>query len=1019
MKKMFAFVWIFLSSVIFAAGNNWYISNVSSGNANGDSWSNKGKFSTFNWASVQPGDVVYIDGGATDSSIDYSLTNITLTTKGTLANPITITNGIDAGHNGQVILKKTASADNLFTFDSGCYYTIINGLKIYGSPTHVNDYAVMTFYNNTHGITFQNCYIDIRNSYEGIRCESSASATNIKFLNCTVISSVTTSTGSADLFWLGGVNSTNWEIGWCNLITKTVSSGAHRDIIQVAWGFNNVGGGATPGYFKLHDSFIEDRSAGASGGGIESEHLGGKMLIYNNVFKSNCTGYGGTGAFSLLQLTSNRLSDGNGMPTNTGKVTARIYNNTFYASTNYVSTLAVRGFDSLFVQNNIFYSPTSGSSRYYIESDKYTQTHYQLWDYNQYTNGIGNQVMGEECDASAGIACGGQTYTWTQWRNAGFDANSTYNTLTPTFINPSGLSGTDYALQSGSSGINSGASLSSWFTTDFSNVTRPQGASWDIGALEFVQGGGGDITPPQVVSASLTNSTTLVINFSEPLNNNTAQNKNNYSINNGISVSSAVLSGTQVTLTTSTHVTSAYRVTVNNVTDLAGNVMNPNYKTANYNYTAGDVTAPQVVSAALTNSTKLVINFSEALNSIAAQNKSNYLINGISVSSAVLSGTQVTLTTSIHVPGSYIITVNNVTDLAGNVVDPLHKSANYVSVYDNIAPYFTNLTVTTSKRIIVRFSEKLDPIKAKNRNNYSINYNIVISSAQLLPDSMSVRLSTSFISLNKDYTLTLTGITDRAGNISSPNPTSVIYRRSRTGTTSSIQNPIGNAISNNWDPNYLPEKAIDGNGMTNPDSRWMSNTTMPDTLDFDMGNIYTLDSLRVSFFQWDSDRLFKYSVYSSEDSLSWQPAVIDIWSDSSEWTDIEFDSSKARFVKLVLLESNQSQPASIWEIEFYGPEGITNTSNENEIPNSFTLAQNYPNPFNPSTNINYTIPEKSMVSLKIFNLLGAEIKELVNGEIEPGQYNVEFNASNLPSGIYFYRLETNSFVETKKMILLK
>jgi hypothetical protein len=479
-----------------ATGDYWYVGLTTSGNGNALSWTNKHRISDFNWSLPQPGDIIYLDGGATDSSINYSLANITLTTKGTLANPITITNGVDVGHNGQVVFKKTASADNLFTFDSGCYYTIINDLKIYGSPTHVNDYAVMTFYNNTHGITFQNCYIDIRRSYEGIRCESGASATNIKFLHNTIISSVTTSTGSADLFWLGGVNSTNWEIGWCNLITKTVSSGAHRDIIQVAWGFNNVGGGATPGYFKLHHSFIEDRSAGASGGGIESEHLGGKMLIYNNVFKSNCTGYGGTGAFSLLQLTSNRLTDGNGMPTNTGKVTARIYNNTFYASTNYVSTLAVRGFDSLFVQNNIFYSPTSGSSRYYIESDKYTQLRYQLWDYNQYTNGIGNQVMGEECDASAGIACGGQTYTWTQWRNAGFDANSTYNTDTPTFVNINANVATGFALQAGSDGIDDGTTVAS-VTDDYSGTSRPQVAAYDIGAFEYI--------PPEELTQTINN----------------------------------------------------------------------------------------------------------------------------------------------------------------------------------------------------------------------------------------------------------------------------------------------------------------------------------------------------------------------------------------------------------------------------------------------------------------------------------------------------------------------------------
>ena len=89
------------------------------------------------------------------------------------------------------------------------------------------------------------------------------------------------------------------------------------------------------------------------------------------------------------------------------------------------------------------------------------------------------------------------------------------------------------------------------------------------------------------------------------------------------------------------------------------------------------------------------------------------------------------------------------------------------------------------------------------------------------------------------------------------------------------------------------------------------------------------------------------------------------------------------------------------------------------VINSFDLSQNYPNPFNPATSITWQIPAASHVVLKVYNLLGKEIAVLVNGEKPAGSYETEFNASNLPSGTYFYTLQAGNFVQTKKMILLK
>jgi len=99
---------------------------------------------------------------------------------------------------------------------------------------------------------------------------------------------------------------------------------------------------------------------------------------------------------------------------------------------------------------------------------------------------------------------------------------------------------------------------------------------------------------------------------------------------------------------------------------------------------------------------------------------------------------------------------------------------------------------------------------------------------------------------------------------------------------------------------------------------------------------------------------------------------------------------------------------------------LVNTGNESSmIPSVFSLSQNYPNPFNPTTKINFAVPKQSFVSIKVFDVTGREVANLVNDMKAPGYHTVDFNASSFASGVYFYRIEAADFKDTKRMMLIK
>lgn len=116
--------------------------------------------------------------------------------------------------------------------------------------------------------------------------------------------------------------------------------------------------------------------------------------------------------------------------------------------------------------------------------------------------------------------------------------------------------------------------------------------------------------------------------------------------------------------------------------------------------------------------------------------------------------------------------------------------------------------------------------------------------------------------------------------------------------------------------------------------------------------------------------------------------------------------------------SDYTNIANIGVGQFYGGQDKKNLY-ENISNNEYRLMQNYPNPFNPSTIITYQFPEADFVTIKVYDMLGREVDILINGEKDAGTHSIEFDASGLSSGIYFYKIQTNNYVETRKLILQK
>ena len=137
---------------------------------------------------------------------------------------------------------------------------------------------------------------------------------------------------------------------------------------------------------------------------------------------------------------------------------------------------------------------------------------------------------------------------------------------------------------------------------------------------------------------------------------------------------------------------------------------------------------------------------------------------------------------------------------------------------------------------------------------------------------------------------------------------------------------------------------------------------------------------------------------------------------SSAWTYDKVFTSVGNFQYYCVIHGSTGGVGMSGIIRVISSTGIK----ENAVqPDRFLVEQNYPNPFNPTTTIRYVLPQNGLVTVKVFNILGKELATVVNGEESAGSHEIQFDAANLTSGIYFYRIQNGNFTQTKKMLVLK
>ncbi len=960
-----------------AGSDIWFVTPTGAGSHNGTSRANAWSLAEISYSVIQPGDYVYFGQGT------Y----------------------------GSFTPGKSGTPGNIITYMA--------------DPINV---LPATFVSSGNGVNISNKkYIrikklSIRNSGIGVRLTNPINNVFLDSLRITKCINSIWQYGDYNAAGSGGPKAAKMDsvwIRWCYVVCDTQVN-AQTDLISCYGGQNNT---------FLIGNYIENKNvAGDTPSGqhidcVQYYNWTGNVTYANNYFKNICkynsqimmNGNSHAGYVSIWYnnvFTSigtgvaQYFASGNGgqqMPNGRNIV----INNTFYANADGTTSGTHYDYtDTMYFKNNLCVIQDDCGPVWYPSSVIKTNIDYNLW----FVNGSSNE--------GPRIAAGCRTFSY--WQGTGADPNGMSSN--PLFLD---VLNSNFSLLAGSPATNNGANLQSlvegWGIQGvewecFNNpyipwsYPVPRGSNPTIGAWEF-PGAGGNYPPnapsnpfPANGGSGLPINLTMSWTCSDPDGDPLT-----YDIYFGTNNNPPLVSVNQL-LTTflpgllNTNTTYYWRVVAK---DNQGN--STSSSVWNFSTVLIDLTAPEVVSATLLDSVTLLINFSEPLEQSGAQNTANYSItNNINVFSASLTGSTVSLTTSTHTPATYTVTVNNITDLAGNEISSTANFADYDYVF---MEELVQLNIVEA--YAAQWFQNYVPPNSIDGITYYVNPESRWGGAIPMPDEIRFDLGDEKIVGQTRFSF----VDWSSGRI---------YVYSVFTSDDAINwTPIAESVSSSsseWtilDFELIPCRYIKLVSLSNNQSQWAG---------LYEAEIWGLDVVPVELTS------FGGSYSNGTVTLEWVTASetnclgfeVQRKSDTTPYVQIGFidgngtttNQNTYNFSDQDLTESRyyyRLKEISKTGVSTYSPEIFVDIP---ELAN-YELMQNYPNPFNPSTVIRIQLPNKTNIKLTVYNMIGEMVSVIAAGEFSAGSHEFTFDASGLVSGVYLYRLETSEFTDIKKMVLLQ